>query len=25
LTGWLDYEDSEHFEADLYIAYKQNV
>ena len=22
LTGWLDYEDSEHFEADLYIAYK---
>ena len=25
LTGWLDYEDSEHFEADLYIAYKQNI
>ena len=25
LTGWLDYEDSEHFEADLYIAYKSNV
>ena len=25
LTGWLDYENSEHFEADLYIAYKQNV
>ena len=22
LTGWLDYEDSENFEADLYIAYK---
>lgn len=22
LTGWLDYEDSEHFEVDLYIAYK---
>ena len=22
LTGWLNYEDSEHFEADLYIAYK---
>ena len=22
LTGWLDYEDSEHFESDLYIAYK---
>ena len=22
LTGWLDYEDNDHFEADLYIAYK---
>lgn len=22
ITGWLDYEDDKHFEADLYIAYK---